>query len=177
MCSVTTKPNTVPDCFNNSRLPQLGQHIYRQSQKSSEIAFASRNDPSYFSKLNTPSSKTIYTSKGGGYNISRRKRAKRKHAKQSMTRNKQVKYIKRCKSRSYRKQSIPKTRKSYKKTSGGGYFFELHERIGGQPPVQSYQESTPPYFGNKAARARGVQCEPRTHSTKNVGFCNSQINR
>ena len=166
-----------PDCFQKA-LPQLGTSVYRDTIGSSEMAFASRYCPSYFSSdavkataeqftkniANTPpnfvDSLPCASQKGGG---SRRKRLNKK--RKSSTRR-----------RSLRRRGLKlKLRTHRSKRRGGGYYLDLSScPPGGMPSPVGYDDTNPPYFSG-SVNAKGAPCEPRTYSKGNVGLCDSRI--
>ena len=169
-----------PDCFQKA-LPQLGTSVYRDTIGSSEMAFASRYSPSYFSSdavkaaaenftqnvtnapnFVHPSKGPCASQQGGG---SRRKRLNKK--RKSNTRR-----------RSLRRRGLKlKLRTRRSKRRGGGYYLDLSSSPhGGRPSTMGYDDTSPPYFG-KSANAKGAPCEPRTYSKGNVGLCDSRVHK
>lgn len=169
-----------PDCFQKS-LPQLGTSVYRDTIGSSEMAFASRYSPSYFSSdaikataenftqnianvpnFVHPSKGPCASQQGGG---SRRKRLNKK--RKSNTRR-----------RSLRRRGLKlKLRARRSKRRGGGYYLDLSScPPGGMPSPMGYDDTAPPYFG-RSANAKGAPCEPRTYSKSNAGLCDSRVHK
>ena len=188
----------VPDCFNKA-FPQLGTSVYRDTVGSSEMAFASRYSPSYFSpdavkataaaaaattrpatapSLVHPTKSPCAAQVGGGSGSRRRRRRAAKGLKKHRSASVKARQTgggSRRRRRSARARRS--ARRPQRKARGGGYYLDLSScPPGGMPSPMGYSDTAPPYFGGKA-NARGAPCEPRTYAKGNVGLCDSRVHK